>query len=655
MPLKSVFGVALASLLTIALIVIAIATFFSPFTPRSYGVPERTTWTPSGARTLPYRGSIDAPGGGDALGYPISHFRTLHGDSLNTDEIAIAAAPIFEAGWHAEPHTFNTEGPTFDAEGNVYFSPIYSVGEDVMLISLDSDDGSRRWKIEDVHGGGGAPLVLDDPGNPGEQIIYVGSYERVVAVRPNADADGNGVIGSDEVIWDVPTGLTVRPGETAPHVFGLNYDPTTDSVIGLARDNHIYAVDRKSGRQILATHYSIPDIAPSPLREVELPENIRERIEMVARPFLGEANFDNFVGALLGNNSIIANYFSVDPHTGKIWVAATAPDGEDGEVDGVSEFGAVYSLILEKAEGEFYTVDNQFHVSFPGGSASTPALSADGRRVYFGDNFGTLITVDAEDGDVLWKLDVGEQIWGSVSVASDNRELYLSTATGLVKVFDNGDSGEQAWRARLNMYPELGINVNRRALTATITANGIAFLGSSELKFGPGLMVSVGAGLIDRETGAVRFFSEGREDSVSVTSVGPDGAIYIAHSPIKRMFAAAVLGDRTPPITGGVQKYAPIRLDLLIRDAIHAAADRANNVATNGVAWSPDLKAVEAVQIRLLIDQARNASVTALKSAEITDSQWTEIAGELGNAEAALGEMDFSAAYAALKNADQRF
>lgn len=45
----------------------------------------------------------------------------------------------------------------------------------------------------------------------------------------------------------------------------------------------------------------------------------------------------------------MANYFSVDVHSGRLWVAATAPDEEDSAVDGVSEFGALYWLELVTA------------------------------------------------------------------------------------------------------------------------------------------------------------------------------------------------------------------------------------------------------------------------------------------------------------------
>ncbi|MEO0549551.1 MAG: PQQ-binding-like beta-propeller repeat protein [Pseudomonadota bacterium] len=640
-------------ILILAVVGTAVFVFASISSPKSFAPPDRTQWAPEGPRVLPYIGDETDLAGGDVLGNPLTHFRALHAGSLNSDEIAIATAPVFKDDWVAEPEMFITEGPTFDRSGNIYFSPTFSPKEDISLISLDSENGSRRWVINDPPRGSGAPLILDDPDAPGEEIIYVGGYNWAAALRPNADQNGDGVVDTTEMIWRVPTGLTEGQSERAHHMFGLNYDPTTDSLIGQTRDNYIYVLDRKSGAQRLASPYTLPDIAPSPTRTTgDISERMQGRLEEAAQPFFGDISFQDLVGVLLGNNTMVANYFSIDPHSGRIWVAATAPDGEDGRVDGVSEYGAIYALKLVPSEDELLEMEGLFHISFAGGSASTPALSADGKRLYFGDNFGKLITVDATNGNTLWELDLGEQIFGSISVASDNGELYIPAATSLIKVFDDGASGTKAWHANLDMYPEFGINRNARSLTGTITANGIAFMGSSELDFGPGLIVSVGSGLLDRETGQLRYFTEGREDSISVTAIGPDGAFYIAHSPIKRMFAAAALGDRVEPLVGGIQKYTPIRLDLLIRDALHAAADRASNVAMNGLDWSDELKSIEVRQITILIDQSRTASLKAIADGELTPSKWDTIEVYLNTAEDALDTMDFAAATAALQDAD---
>jgi hypothetical protein len=117
------------------------------------------------------------------------------------------------------------EGPTYDNQGNLYFSP-YNPTEDVSLVSLDRETGKRRWIIPGRGAGGGAPLILNDPDHPGEQLIYHGTYTQVMALRPDGTA-----------VWSVPSGLQLparREGERDfTHVWGMNYQPQTDAVFGV--------------------------------------------------------------------------------------------------------------------------------------------------------------------------------------------------------------------------------------------------------------------------------------------------------------------------------------------------------------------------------------------------------------------------------------
>lgn len=48
----------------------------------------------------------------------------MHGDMLESDEVWVAAARIFEMDWTTEPDLFVLEVPTFDKAGNLYFSPL---------------------------------------------------------------------------------------------------------------------------------------------------------------------------------------------------------------------------------------------------------------------------------------------------------------------------------------------------------------------------------------------------------------------------------------------------------------------------------------------------------------------------------------------------
>ena len=608
-------------------------------TPKPYDPPGKTTWMPEGCRAVP----SDDP----VLGLPSAYFRGLHADTLNSDEVSIALAPVLELAWHVEPLFYITEGPTFDSEGNLYFSPILP-GEPVVLVSLDPETGARRWAVTGTNlYGGGAPLVLDDPASPGEQTVYLGLYDRALAVRP----DGT-------FVWDVPTGLPAVPpvteGLTAYHCFGLNYHPQADALVGTTGDGNVYVLDRATGAPLLGAAFVVPGEPSPPRPEGMLPPEIADKANAALLPLLGALPPDvnayaMIADVLLGFSSQVANYFAIDPHTGRMWVAATAPDAEDGTVDGVSELGALYGLELVTAGGPPYTVHELFHTSFVGGSGSSPALSADGRRVYVGDNIGNLIAVDAEDGSKVWELDVGAQIYGSVGVASDNGELYASNADAVIKVIDTGPAGVEEWRSLAEGYtPGLGQS-NYNLNLAGIGANGIfvhagagAILGSTPLP------LSLGVGLLDRETGRTLYFADGIEETVSAMSTGPDGAVYLGHSPLRRAAAWALYGDLgwTRPITGGIGKYAARRNDLLIRDAACAGSARAAN-AFDHAGTCPDSAAADIRQIQALIDQARRASVKAISDGDLDPADWAVLDGHFGLTEATLsvGTLDVAAGH----------
>jgi outer membrane protein assembly factor BamB len=609
-------------------------------TPVEYPPPDKTAWVPDGCRTVPSDDEI--------LGLPAEHFKGLHADTLNSDEVAIALAPVYEFEWTAEPLMYIAEGPVFDNQGNIYFSPLFP-GEPVILVSLEPEAGARRWAIAGttLYGGGG-PLVLEDPANPGEQIVYQSVYDRAVAVR----TDGT-------LVWDVPTGLPVPPAPSVSvnlgsyHCFGLNYHPQADALVGVMGDGHVVVLDRASGDHLLATPFVVPG-SPSPLPPPSaLPEGIIEKANEAVRPLVPaippEANTFALLGAvLLGFDSKVANYFAIDPHTGRMFVAATALDDEDGTVDGISELGALYGLEMVAAGGGLYTIQELYHTNFVGGSASSPALKADGTRVYLGDNLGNLIAVDTSNGNKIWEINVGSQIYGSVAVASDNDEIYTSNAEAVTKVRDDGATATQVWRSLLAGYdPGIGQELFNLNL-ATVGANGIFVQSGAGAKIGTtALPLALGVGQVDRETGQMRYFADGREETVSAVSVGPDGAVYFGHSPFRRAAAWALFEFLSPPpVTGGVGKYKARRIDLLIRDAACAASARALN-AFNHAGACPDSEAADIRQIQALIDQSRRSSAQAIADGDLSAGDWTTLDGYLTLAEASLapGTLDVAAGH----------
>jgi len=140
-------------------------------------------------------------------------------------------------------------------------------------------------------------------------------------------------------------------------------------------------------------------------------------------------------------------------------------------------------------------------------------------------------------------------------------------------------------------------------------------------------MLHMGMGLLDRETGKLWYFAEGREDSAAMSAVGPDGSIYVAHSPIRRAVGKAMYPELTPELTGGISRFKPIRLDLLARDAICAA--EAHGANASALSQTTELAAIntDIRQIKVLIKQAGGAITRAVSDGDMT----AEDAGTLGD------------------------
>ena len=577
--------------------------------PKVFGPPGKTQWKPVGPRVAGQHSY-------DIIPEPDT-WNAIHVNAANSDTVWGVAAPMFELDWVAEPAYFVGNGPLLDNQGNLYFSPQFYHGERVVLVSLDGQTGQRRWTIpadDDIQASSPA-FILNDPENPGAQIIYIIGYNRLMALRP----DGS-------TIWSKDTGLRIYAEELSNKAKGkfhsFNYHPATDSLVSVTKAGALFAFSRKTG-ELIAPIGQIPGAPAISGNGTNIPDFVLNKVDPLMDEAFGKTDeglslFSSAVNYIYGGGGIVTNFFSIDADTSRIYMAATAEDAADGTEDGRSELGAIYALdLVDDGKGRFeFQVLNR--KTFQGGTGSTPALSADGHRLYVSDNDGHVIALDTELAEV-WRLDVGEPLVGSITVSADNNELYAVTASDVIQLIDNGDHGSRAWTAELAGFDGYAnVDVQSNGLTATATANGVVIMiGGGKKLLGKTLMLHVGMGLLDRETGKLRYFTEGREDSLAMSVVAADGSIYVAHSPLRRAVGKAIYPELTPHVTGGIARYKPIRLDLLVRDATCAAEARAANASTlNQIA---ELAAIntDIRQIKVLIKQASNAITKAVSDGDM--------------------------------------
>lgn len=611
--------------------------------PRIFTAPEKTQWRPMGAR-------VTGQHGYDIIPEP-TKWNAIHVGVANSDSVWGVAAPMFELDWVAEPSYFIGNGPLFDNQGNLYFSPQFYHGERVVLVSLDAKTGARRWALpadENIQTSSPA-FILNDPENLDSQILYIVGYDRIAALRPDGSK-----------IWSRSTGLKLTAKELLntdnKKFHSLNYHPATDSLITVTKTGALFAFDRKTGHSI-APIGQLPGAPAISGKGTKIPEFILDRVDPLMDAAFGKTDaglslFSSAVSYIYGGGGVVTNYFSIDPDSSRIYMAATAPDAEDGTIDGKSELGAIYALnLVNNNHGlEFQVLARAV---FQGGTGSTPALSADGHRLYVSDNEGHVIALNSEL-DEIWRVDVGEPLVGSITVSPDNHELYAVTANDVIQLIDHGEYGNRAWTAELNGFDGYAnVDTQSNALTATVTANGVVIMmGGGKSLLGRTIMLHTGMGLLDRETGKLRYFAEGREDSLAMSVVAPDGSLYVAHSPLRRAVGKAIYPDLTPKITGGIARFKPIRLDLLARDAVCAAEARSANTSqldkvTELTAINTDIR-----QIQVLMTQANGAVEMAVNEGDMSRETASTLRSMLNQITATpLTTETLAAAHAQLVNA----
>lgn len=626
-------------------------------------------------------------------------FGTIHGNVINNDQVDLIIPGNLELQWTVESQLYQPEGVTSGDQG-YYGTHVFPVGGtdiDFSMIALDKVSGARRWVVRPGQiGQGGTPMVLNDMQNAGK-VIYSGGLRGVFAVTEKG-----------EVRWCTNTGFGIDTPATSDfdthikkRLWGINYHQPTDSVIAVYGDGTVLAFARETGE--LRAQYRVEGDPSVDNTGLNLPEPILEGAEKAIRKqFVPEgANlpedariFDTIIAVALGGDMVVSNYYATDPDSDRIWVAATLPDAADGIEDGVARFGALHALTLTR-EGDQFSFETECAVPFEGGSASTPAVLPGGDRIYTSDKDGNALAFD-QRCELVWSVNVGDQILGSLAVSPYDNYVYASTGSGVFQIVDHGNSAELGWSANLDgvfyggaaLLPvaqlvssalaEAGLSVPVQLQASnieisTVAENALVLIAGLGFQMDPQrsevfapLVMSVT--MIDRMTGEVINSTPAREESIAVIGIDNDGSVVIGNSPLRRGAVVGVteilgngllgeaLADLLPPLTGGVTKYAPSsRFDLAARDAVCYAARKVLvwevGRDSAGYTW---LDSPEASSYQALTGQAVEMLGLARAVGEISSDTYAGVSYLISDARESALTGDFRAAHSVLREACQQ-
>ncbi|MCX7617007.1 PQQ-binding-like beta-propeller repeat protein [Tepidiforma sp.] len=319
----------------------------------------------------------------------------VHADARNSDyaaapvaaDLALAWSTRLEAGQQLGPLPWSINlGPTLGPGGGLY---VTSTAPGCHLRALDAATGELRWCAPFID----ALAVVSSPTVDLDGALYLADGAGLHAISPD---------GSER--WRVPL-------EGVP--LSLQFTPD-GRLVFVTNIGVVYLVDRLSG-----------SVLGEPLR---------------LAPGLSWRPADGLWACARGVEGCpSANTLAVDPASGTIYFTFWAPGAPAAGLRAMR-----YRPGQSPAFEPLWEND-----SLPGGTASSPALSFDGRRLYVTDNQGSLHAIDAATGRAAWSLPIGYPADGSASVSPEGLIIPAGGRGGWVlAVRDEGDRGVLAWERR---------------------------------------------------------------------------------------------------------------------------------------------------------------------------------------------------------------
>lgn len=374
-----------------------------------------------------------------------------HADSGNTDYSPIAGARDLTLAWTREFAGMINLGATSDGKGRLY---ITTTAPGCRLYALDRATGETIWcsdKLDRMAVSSSA--LLDRDGR-----VFL------------ADSTAMRAFGrKGEILWETPIVGAPLSAQFTP----------AGNLFFITHIGRIYLLRRDTGEAA----------APA--------------IELVPG-----ATFDAAQGAracMRGTPECpSANTPAIDPKTGRVFFTFWAPGAASADI-----------RAMQLTEGETPSLRLLWvNPSLPGGSASSPDLSPDGRRLYLTDNMGGLHALDAATGREIWSFPIGYESGGSPATSPEGLIMPAGGGKGpLMAIRDLGDRAELAWKRD---------DLVNRGLSP-ITGNGLAYATVVAADGTNDLIV------VNAETGEEldREHLPGRTIFTIGTTVDLDGTVYV--------------------------------------------------------------------------------------------------------------------------------
>ena len=373
-----------------------------------------------------------------------------HADARNTDFSKTEISRQVKLSWFRKFNGTINLGGSFGEDGTIY---ITTSGEGCHLYALDKATGQTKWCNDELNEFAVASGVLIDR----EQRLFIADNRRMYAFNQ----DGRRLWAMD--IDGFP--------------FSAQFTQT-GRLIFITHIGTIYVVDRKTGRSI---------ITPKKLASTEQPPDFDPRACMRGTKDCPCANTPAF-----------------DTVTGRIYFTFWYPNTQAAALVAMQ-----YTEAPHPALKMLWLNDD-----LPGGSASSPDISADGKTVYVNDNVSSIHAIDATTGIRRWSFDIGYAPGGSQSTAPNG---YIIPGGGdnanLMCIRDDGTDATLVW--------ESDTLQNRGIATQTTGDLAIATLKIGRLRYELAIVDVRDGRIYDRDTLPGKpLFSVG-------TTVGGEGTILV--------------------------------------------------------------------------------------------------------------------------------